>query len=157
MKCKSMHQISALITYMKENFSRTGSRVFGVATDKSDFDYVATNDEAQDMCKTIGVDFFKCKNIEEYASTFISVKYSDFSDAWHNLIIVPHEIDLMAWQYATTEICKLPKKSIMLKKDRTREFGFLPTEFYRDTILPPPLQKLCRARLQDALAMWGER
>ena len=145
MKAESEWQLKDLCRAIIRCGYPTGSRVFGVDKEASDIDYVMTIDQAYRMFKRIRIAPFK-EPTEEYACCFISLKYL-YDETWVNLVIVPEDHDLDAWKYATENMIKMDKELIAKKKDRTKYFGWLLTEFY--SYIPKGKHH------ETALEMWG--
>lgn len=146
MNAESMAQLNALCTSIRCKGYPTGSKVFGVATAASDVDFVMCMDAAYAMYRRIGITPFN-KPSEDYACCFISLKYKSHTE-WVNLILVPREEDLAAWEHATTEMLKMDKDLITDKNDRQKYFGWLLTEFY--SYIPKG------KHYKRALEFWGE-
>ena len=145
MKAKNELQLQHLCLLISEQGYCTGSRLFGVATKESDYDYVMTINHAYKMFGFLGIEAFK-EPAEEYCCCFISLKYK-WAKGWVNLIIVPTEHDLEAWKYATENMLGMDKELIRDKKDRTKYFGWLLTEHY--AYIPKG------KHYKVALDMWG--
>lgn len=104
MKCKNNVQLRAMVVWIQNACYATGSRVFGVETEDSDYDFVATEEEAKHFAESIGLDT-DMVDCEKYGLRFMSLKYrKEQSDPYTNLIIVPDKIDFDAWVYATNEM-----------------------------------------------------
>lgn len=143
MKALTLEQLSRIVSEIRTNGYPTGSKVFGVETVNSDTDFVMTYDEAWRLFTNVGL--LHLAPIEIYALGFRSQTYKLHNELV-NLIIVQTEFDLLAWEYATTEMLKMDKEIIRIKTERTKYFGFLLTEFYRRW----PLD------YKKALEIWGE-
>jgi len=113
---------------IKHGFA-TGSRKFGVQLDDSDYDFVMTYDAAHILFDDSGVPLDIPVEIQDYAGRFVSLKY-EYNDEWVNLIIVPTEVELDAWKYATEQMLMMDKELIKVKKERTKYFGWLLTEHF---------------------------
>lgn len=146
MKATNDLQLKLLCRAIQEKGYHTGSVVFGVDRVDSDWDYVMTMEKAYLMYRALGIETFKPPK-GDYAGSFISLKYL-YYQTWINLILVPTIEDFDAWRYATTEMLKMDKELILVKKDRQRFFGWLLTEHY--AFIPKG------KHYKVALEMWGE-
>ncbi len=151
------------IRYMKSHFLATGSQVFGVATEGSDFDFVATGSQLDSAINELGIKkFFRFLLPEGYAEEYAdsgsdikSYKFKSDCGKVFNLIVVPSEMDLEAWKYATLRMSVYPPVWISEKKVRTREFGYLLTQRYQQ--LNEVFDSVeSKARYSKAVCTWGE-
>lgn len=128
MKAKSESQLIALCHMITLGGFPTGSRIFGVETKNSDYDYVMDMATAYPMYRELGIEPFK-EPSEDYAGNFISLKYKS-GEKWINLILVPTEYDLEAWIYATEQMQRMRIDLIRDTFMRKAYFGWLLTEYY---------------------------
>jgi len=146
MKAESTAQLDALCTSIRSKGYPTGSKVFGVATANSDVDFVMCIDDAYEMYSGIGITTFDMPS-EDYACCFISLKYKSHNECL-NLILVPSDDDLSAWEHATSEMLKMDKELIRNKMDRQKYFGWLLTDYY--SYIPKGQQ------YKRAVEFWGQ-
>ena len=138
-------QLQNLCLLISERGFKTGSRVWGVHSKDSDYDYVMAMSNAYNLFRFVGIEPFK-EPKEDYACCFISLKYH-WPKGWVNLVVVPGDDDLMAWKYATSEMHRVDPDLIKDKKQRTKYFGWLLTEYY--SYIPKG------KHYKTALEMWG--
>jgi len=89
--------------------THTGSRIYGVCTDDSDWDYVMDVATVRSCLRSIGIAdsgedaAINWENAEKYfrGSRFMSFKYRNNQGITVNLIVVPDDLDVAAWRHAT--------------------------------------------------------
>jgi len=120
-----------------DGFYPTGSHVFGVADNNSDFDFVVTEERWTEICKNklrIDLDIDYNKDIDSSNSGGLIVLCNNYK---FNFIIVPTIQEYKIWIYSTRAILSLIesnrriKEIIENKKKRVELFEFF-CAYFRD-------------------------
>jgi hypothetical protein len=132
MRCTNELMLNLWIDWIEQEGLRTGSQIIGGATEKSDYDYVITQEKVEEKALQLCLSD-ECREVDmkKYGTSFLSFKYkrSDLGK-WINLIVVPEDIDLMAWDHATFMTCAASGYVRSVTKRRHTYFQWMLNDYY---------------------------